>query len=236
MEIKTKKVDLSVSDGTTMAAYVAEPGGGDKHPGIIVFQEAFGVNAYIRSITERFAHEGYIAIAPELFHRTAPGFEGSYDDYESIKPHLEALSDTNLEIDASAVYEWLKNNSQVTEDKIFSVGFCMGGRVSYLANSKLSIKAAISFYGGNIAPSLLSCASELHGPMLFFWGGLDQRILPEHRHAVETALDNAKKIYVNVEFSDANHGFFCDARASYSKKASTQAWPMVLQFLKAQSD
>ena len=228
--IKKEKISLQVSDGIKMGAYVARPDDKEKHPGVLVFQEAFGVNAYIRNIAERFANEGYIAIAPELFYRTHPGFEGSYTDFD--RAPMAGLSDENLEADARAAFEWLKNEPQLDGNKIASIGFCMGGRVSYLANSILPLKAAISFYGGNIAPSLLGRAEALHGPMLFFWGGLDAHIGQDQRRAVIDALAAAKKVYANIEFSDANHGFFCDQRTSYNKEASLQAWPMTLQFLK----
>lgn len=155
---------------------------------------------------------------------------------------MAELTDDNLEVDIRASFEWLKNHAQITGQKIASVGFCMGGRVSYLANSILPLGAAISFYGGNIAPrlaeahgggpSLLDRVKNLHGPMLFFWGGLDAHILPEQRRAVVDALEQHKKVYTNVEFSDADHGFFCDQRASYKKEASEQAWLMTLKFLK----
>ena len=89
-------VELAVSDGTTMRAYVARPDGKPTR-GLLVFQEAFGVNAHIRDVADRFANQGFLAIAPELFHRTAPGFEGSYADYadwaretrgpEALEPH-----------------------------------------------------------------------------------------------------------------------------------------------------
>ncbi len=86
MKIATQRVTLQVADGTSMNAYTARPAEEGKFPGILVFQEAFGVNAHIRDITERIAREGYVAIAPELFHRTAPGFEGSYTDRATIMP------------------------------------------------------------------------------------------------------------------------------------------------------
>ncbi len=81
------RIELRVNDGTMMSAYVARPEAGRFHSGILVFQEAFGVNGHIRDVTDRFAREGYIAVAPELFHRTAPGFEGNYADFESARPH-----------------------------------------------------------------------------------------------------------------------------------------------------
>src|ERR1035441_2933685 len=108
MEIKESVVQLKVGDGTVMAAFVAEP---EKKSavGIIVFQEVFGVNQHIENIARRLAREGYVAIAPELFHRTAPvGFEGPYDDFSSLKPHFDALSDETLALDTKATYEWLQ--------------------------------------------------------------------------------------------------------------------------------
>lgn len=87
-EIRTEWVDLDVADGTTMRAYVARPQDARPRSGLLVFQEAFGVNAHIRDVTERFAREGYHALAPELFHRTAPGFEGSYTNFEAVMPHM----------------------------------------------------------------------------------------------------------------------------------------------------
>ncbi len=225
-------MNLSVSDGTTMAAYVARPKGAGKYPGIIVFQEAFGVNAYIRDIADRFAKEGFTAIAPELFHRTGPGFEGSYTDFGATQAHISKLTNDNLEADIKAAYEWLTKDSQTDAQKIFSVGFCMGGRVSFLADSVVPLKAAVSFYGGGIAQGLLDRVKDLHGPILFFWGGLDRHILPEHTRAVEDALRAAGKEFGNVTFSYADHGFFCDQRPAYNEKASKQAWPMTLEFLK----
>ncbi len=225
-------VDLKVSDGTTMAAYVARPQSAGKHPGIIVFQEAFGVNPYIRDVAGRFAREGFTAIAPELFHRTGPGFEGDYNNFPAVQPHTSALTNEALEADIKTAYEWLKNDPQTDAQKIFSVGFCMGGRVSFLADTIIPLRAAVSFYGGGIAQGLLDRAKSLTGPMLFFWGGLDKHILPEHTRAVEDALRAAGKDFGNVTFSYADHGFFCDQRGAYNEKASKQAWPMTLEFLK----
>ena len=82
MEIVTGYVDLKVSDGTSMRAYTSRPKDAGTSVGLIIGQEAFGVNAHIRDVTERFARKGYISIAPEFFHRTASGFEGRYDDFQ----------------------------------------------------------------------------------------------------------------------------------------------------------
>ena len=86
--------------------------------------------------------------------------------------------------------------------------------------------------GGN-APGLLDQAAKQQAPLLLIWGGLDKRITPEHRKAVTEALTAQQKIYVNVEFSRADHGFFCDERASYEPHSARQAWALTLEFLRS---
>jgi carboxymethylenebutenolidase len=231
-EIIKEQVILAVSDGTRMGAYGAWPQSG-RHAGLLLFQEAFGVNHHIRNVAERFAKEGYVVIAPELFHRTAMGFEGSYTDFASVTPHMQAVTPGNVEKDVRSAYDWLRSNSQVKSDEISCVGFCMGGRVSFITNSVLPLHAAVSFYGGGIAPGLLDRASRLHAPMLLIWGGLDKHIPPERRKAVTDSLTAAEKIYVNTEFSRADHGFFCDERAAYEPHSARQAWALTLEFLRS---
>ncbi len=229
--IGTENITLKVADGTSMSAYVATPAEGAKAPGLLVFQEAFGVNAHIRDVTDRFAKQGYVAIAPELFHRTGPGFEGAYSNFPACMPHMQALTPDGLVADARAAFDWLQKNPRVLPNATASVGYCMGGRVSFLANSAMPLKAAISFYGGGIAPALLPRAAQQNGPILFFWGALDSHIPKDHIRNIIDAMQEAKKTYVNVEFSDADHGFFCDARPSYKETAAKQAWELALKFL-----
>jgi carboxymethylenebutenolidase len=202
----------------------------------MVFQEAFGVNAHIRDVTERFAREGYLAIAPELFHRTAPGLEAGYTDFSVVRGHIQALTDAGLEADIRAVWDWLKDGSDFPGLRISAIGYCMGGRCACLASIILPLGCGISYYGGGIAPSpsfpvLVDRVKDLQAPMLFFWGGLDQHIGPDKVQVVNAALREAKKAFVNVEFSFADHGFFCDARASYNAEAAGEAWALTLAFL-----
>src|ERR1039458_4006281 len=120
-----EKVEVAVADGTRMAAYVARPQKVGPHPGLLLFQEAFGVNHHIRSVSARFAAEGYVVIAPELYHRTAPpGFEGSYSDFPAVMPHARAVTTETAELDVQAAHEWLRSNAQVRANEISSVGFC----------------------------------------------------------------------------------------------------------------
>ena len=233
-EIVKEKIELKVADSTSMPAYVARPAGGGPHPGLMIFQEAFGVNSHIRQVSERFAAHGNVAVAPELFHRPAPpGYEGNYNDFPSVMPHYQAVTNETAEADVRASYEWLHSNSQVKADEISCVGFCMGGRISFLANSVVSLRKAVSFYGGGIAPGLLDRAPNLGAPALLIWGGLDKHITAEHRQAVTDALDGQRKIYVNVVFSNADHAFFCDDRPAYQPIATRQAWALTLEFLRS---
>jgi carboxymethylenebutenolidase len=235
MNPKTEFVTLSVNDGSSMRAYVAHPEGKPR-AGLLVFQEAFGVNAHIRDVTERFAREGYLAISPELFHRTAPGLEGTYDNFGAVMPHMQALTEAGLAADIGAAYQWLKNG-EAKDLSVGATGYCLGGRTSIQAALTVPLDCAVSYYGGGIAPSpmfpnLLDRLKHLKCPTLYFWGGLDAHIGRDAVQAVDTALAEAKKDYVNVVISNADHGFFCDARASYNPVAAQEAWSLTLEFLK----
>jgi carboxymethylenebutenolidase len=225
--IATQHVTLTVSDGTTMPAYVARPDGGSRK-GLIVFQEAFGVNHHIRDVAERFAREGYLAIAPALFHRTDPAFECGYDDFSVVMPHMGALSTESLAADAAAAYDWLQ---AANAPEIAAIGYCLGGRSAFIANASLNLKAAVSYYGGGIAAGLLDSAADLHAPHLLVWGGLDKHIGAEQRRAAADALAAAGKTFIEINFGFADHGFFCDERAAYNANAAGQAWALTLAFL-----
>lgn len=229
-EIVTDNIALNITDGSSMSAFVAQPADNNEHPGILVFQEAFGVNAYIRDIAMRFAKEGFIAVAPELFHRTAHGFEGSYADFQGTVKHIQSLTEEGLVHDINAVYTWLNENPKLKKEEIASIGFCMGGRISFLANTAVKLKAAISFYGSNI-PSLLHRVDKISAPQLMFWGGLDKHINKDQISAVTDSLTKNEKDFINVIVSFADHGFFCDARQSYNANAAKNAWALVNSFL-----
>ncbi|MGA8101793.1 MAG: dienelactone hydrolase family protein [Candidatus Acidiferrales bacterium] len=236
-DLLTSHVELNVADGTTMRAYVARPKDQAPRAGLLVFQEAFGVNGHIRDVTARFARQGFSAIAPELFHRTAPGFEGSYTDFNSVAPHIGALKSETMAADIQAAFTYLEADAPTAGKPIAGVGFCMGGMVSFLAATEVNVKAAISFYGGGIAPNprsggLLDRTAKLRAPVLLFWGGKDKHIGPEKQNQVAESLRAAGKSFVNVEFSEADHGFFCDQRASYNPQAAGEAWALSLEFLK----
>ncbi len=235
MSIKAEFVNVPVGDGTTMRTYVARPEGSPK-AGLIVFPEIFGINSHIRDVTERFAKQGYLAISPELFHRTGPGFESGYSQ-EEMGPafgHMQKVTEEGLAADIKAAYAYL--GSIGGNLPAASIGYCMGGRVSTMAAMIVPLACGISYYGGGIAPSpyspgLLDRLKDVSAPMLFFWGGLDHMIQPEHVKMVTDGMRAAGKAFASVEFSDADHGFFCDQRGSYNPAAAAEAWPLTLAYL-----
>ena len=225
------RVTIPVSDGTTMSAYVARPSGAGPFPAILVLQEALGVNAQIRGIADRYAAIGFAAVAPDLFHRFKPGFESQTFDRDVIMPLIGYLTIEGMVADVAATYQWAAQQPDVRSDKIAAVGYCMGGRAAYLANSEVPLAAAISYYGGGIAPALLDRATRLHGPQLFFWGGRDAGIPPEKRRAVADAVRDAGKRFVDVEFSDAEHGFFNVELERGNPRAALESWALGRAFL-----
>jgi carboxymethylenebutenolidase len=222
---------IPVSDGTELDIYAAFPAPADKvpFPLIIVLQEAFGVNGHIRRVTERLRNEGYAAVAPDLFHRTGRRLDLPYSDFSAVMPHYQAITNEGLTADLKAVYEWAQQQPNIRKDRIGSIGFCLGGRVSFLANAVLPLTAAISYYGGSL-DQITDMAPRLHGPQLFFWGGKDKHIPQESIDKVIGAVTAAGKSYTNVVISDADHAFSCDERPSYHPLAAKEAWAHSLAF------
>jgi carboxymethylenebutenolidase len=226
-------VTLKVSDGTEMRAYVSRPSGPVKGA-MMVFQEIFGINSHIRDVADRYAAQGYIAVAPELFHRFAPGFECGYSPEEIQKAIglMGQLTVEGTEADIHATFRY----AQTHAPKVGAVGFCMGGRCAFHAGLIVPVACAVSYYGGGIAPNqfapgLLGRAAEMKAPVMMFWGGKDGMIPPTAVQSVTDALRSAGKDFASVEFSWADHGFVCDQRGSFNQAAYDQAWPLTLAFL-----
>ncbi len=234
--IDTKTVTIT-SDSLPIDAYLAKPQGEGTYPGIVVLQEIFGVNAHIQEVTERIANLGYIAIAPALFQRQAPGFATGYtsEDIEVGRNYAwgqtkasELLSDIRSAID------YLKTLPEVKKDGFGCIGFCFGGHVAYLAASLPDIKATASFYGARIttttpgsgAPTI-NITSEIKGVLYAFFGTEDSSIPTEQVDQIEAELEKCQVKNRVFRYQNANHGFFCDRRASYNAQAAADAWEKV---------
>jgi carboxymethylenebutenolidase len=232
--ITTVRVD--VSDGTEMILHVAKPASSNATgSGILVLQEAFGVNDWLISVVERFAGLGFVAVAPELYHRSGHGSVLSYDaSSEERLPFRKAVTAEGLGLDVRAAYDWLVSGTGggVDAKRVGAVGFCMGGRTAFLANAHVPLAAAISFYGGNI-PQWFDLVARQHGPLLMFWGEKDENITREQRRLVADTLNGAGLVHTQAVFSEAGHGFFRNVRSdAYEPRAAGQAWAMSVEFLR----
>ena len=220
--------------------YLAEPITEEIVPGVIVIQEIFGVNAHIQDVTERLAREGYRAVAPAIFQRTAPGFEVGYTMDETIlgRKHKDLTTADQLLSDIQATINYLKAMPTVKKTGFGAIGFCFGGHVAYLAATLADIQATASFYGAGIAtltpgggnPTITRTA-DIQGTLYAFFGEQDPLIPNEQTEQIAAALQ-AHNISHQVFCYEAGHGFFCDRRPDYNAQAASESWNQVRQLFK----
>lgn len=239
-EIHTSHVKVPNGD-LEIAAYLAAPVGEGPYPGVVVLQEIFGVNEHIREVTERIAKVGYVAIAPALFQRFAPGFETGYtpQDIEIGKKSKQQTKASELLGDIQATIDYLKDQPQVNKDPVGCIGFCFGGHVAYLAATLPDIRVTASFYGAGITTQTpgggfptVTRTPEISGTIYLFFGMEDASIPSEQVDQIEAELDQSQVRYRVFRYDKADHGFFCDRRASYNSEATADAWEHVKQLFK----
>jgi carboxymethylenebutenolidase len=214
-------IELKPEGAGPIRAWRADP----SHPprgGIVVVQEIFGVNSHIRDIADRFAAEGYLAVAPAIFEHIEPKFETGYDAEARARGIAIAgkMDREQMLRDVAAAIEVAKQGG-----KVAIVGFCLGGTVAWSAAGRLEgLSAAVSYYGGGII-GLKDLKPRV--PTLLHFGEKDQHIPVAGVKAVEAAhLD------VEVHIYPADHGFNCDQRESYDKPSAALAWTRTLAFLR----
>lgn len=232
MSGKTQDVQITTIGGETMNAYLALPEGDGPAPAVIVWMEIFGVNDHIRDVTRRVAAEGYVALAPDFFHRTGPGLNLGYDDpgFEEGFKHLNQLVADQMVADAQDAVAYLRGRADTT-DKVGAMGFCIGGHMTYLTACETDVAAAAAYYGGGIAapdgpggaPGTLTRTGKIAGKLHCYFGSQDALIPADQVEAVKASLaENGVDHEVHVY--DADHGFHCDQRGTYDAASSADAW------------
>lgn len=232
----TSTIEVDTEDGP-MPLYEAAPEA-PARGAVIVIQEAFGVNTHIEDVTRRFAAEGYHAVAPHLFHRSGGG-TAPYDDFTKVFPLFEQLTDGGILTDIDATVAHLAAAGWGT-NQIGIVGFCFGGRVTFLVAAHRALGAAVGFYGGGIVtqrfpqlPALMGDAATLATPWLGLFGDRDASIPAEDVEALRAALQDAPVATEVVRYPNAEHGFHCDERPSYNDAAARDGWARTLAWFTA---
>lgn len=239
-EITTNSVKIA-NGSLEIAAYLAMPAEQGTFPGVVVVQEIFGVNDHIRDVTRRLAKEGYVAIAPALYQRQAPGFETGYtaEDIQIGKQYKEQTQADELLSDIQATIAYLINQTPAKADAIGCIGFCFGGHVAYLAATLPEIHATASFYGAGIttwtpgggAPTITR-TKDIKGTIYLFFGMEDASIPAAQVDEIEESLNKNQILHRVFRYKGAEHGFFCDQRASYNEAAARDAWEQVKQLFR----
>ena len=215
------------SNGGTTSAYLASPAGGGKGPGVVVIQEWWGLVPHIKSIVDRFANAGFLALAPDLYHGKSAK---SPDEAGKL---MMAMNIDKAEQDLSGAVSFLAQHPLNSTGKVGTVGFCMGGALSlYAATRNINVKACTIFYGGhpNIHPDL----PALQAPVLGLYAEKDNFVTVSAVAELERKLKELGKVHEFHTYPGVNHGFFNDERPEvYDEAAAKDAWKRTLTFFRA---
>ena len=217
-------VEFPFAGGNT-GGYLASPKQGSG-PGVIVIQEWWGLVHHIKDLCDRFAQEGFVALAPDLYHGKSTK---SPDEAGKL---MMAMRIDEAERDLTAAAQYLLTLDSTTSDKVGVVGFCMGGALSlYTATKNPQVGAAVVFYGGH--PKVKPDLPNLHAPVLGLYGEKDRSVTPASAHELERQVKAlGKQIEVKV-YPGADHGFFNDVRPEvYNAEAAADAWRRTIAFLR----
>jgi carboxymethylenebutenolidase len=230
--MRTTSVTLDTQHGA-MRAYESVPDG-QPRGGLVVIQEAFGVNDHIEDVTRRGADAGYHSVAPDLFHRSGGGTV-PYGQFDKVIEKFQGIEgDDAVLVDVDAALDHLRA-AGFGDKQIGIVGFCFGGRITFLTAARRALGAAAGFYGGGIVtgrfpqfPALVDEAASLATPWLGLFGDQDQSIPVEDVERLREALRAAPVETEIVRYAEAGHGFHCDQRPDYKPDDAKDAWARAL--------
>jgi carboxymethylenebutenolidase len=229
-------IEIKTAEGVFGAYLALPPQGrdsgpqGGKGPGIVLIQEIFGVNEHIRAVADQYALDGYVVLAPDLFwrngHRMELGYAG--DDFQKGIDLMMGLDFAKVATDLAATAQALRARPEVT-GKIASLGYCLGGRLSYVMAAQGAVEAAVCYYGSGI-DTMLDQVPQITCPIQFHFAALDHYIPLPVVEAVKGAFAGRAQAAVHL-YPGVDHGFNCWGRAMYDQRAAALARGRVLQFL-----
>jgi carboxymethylenebutenolidase len=232
------EVKIPVPDGE-IPGYRAMPAAGGPFPVVLVVQEVFGVHEHIRDICRRFAKQGYLAVAPELYARQ--GDVSKITDVQEIFTRVVSkVPDAQVMADLDAAANWAGKSGHGDLKRLGITGFCWGGRIVWLyAAHNARLKAAVAWYGrlvgtpNDLTPQYpIDLAAKLKAPVLGLYGGADASIPRDTIERMRKALQAAGSPSQIIVYPDAPHGFHADYRPSYRKEAAQDGWNRLLEWFK----
>jgi carboxymethylenebutenolidase len=222
-------IKIKSSDGGEFDAYLALPASG-YGPGVVVLQEIFGVNRFLRSVADWYAAHGFVALVPDLFWRIQPGIEltDKGDDWKRAIELYQQIDEAKAVEDAAATLEFLRKHPACS-GRAGALGFCMGGNLAYLLSVRHKPDCAVGYYGVSIEKSLDE-AKNLNNPLLLHIGGQDKFCPPEAQAQIHAALD-ANPLVTIHDYSNMDHAFARTGGEHYDAAAAELANLRSLEFL-----
>src|SRR6266704_2628667 len=218
-------------DGSDMPLYLSVPASGGPVPGLVVVHGQSGLENFIQDTTHMLALQGYAAVAPDLYHRDGPDCK---DDGPTRRARLQ---DVTVIKDVNATVDFLIGHRSVDAQRLGIIGFCMGGRVSYLmAAANPHLKAAVAYYGGNImvpwgeGPAPFERTAEMHCPLLGLFGAEDANPSPADMRQLDAELTRLGKLHEFHSYPGAGHAFMNRRGERYRADADSDSWPKTLAF------
>jgi carboxymethylenebutenolidase len=214
------------ANGRTTSGYLAVPADGERWPGVVVIQEWWGLNDQIRAVADRFAREGFVALAPDLYYGQVAV---EPDDARKLAMALEypdALGVIQAAIDALIAHD------SVAPKRVGVIGFCMGGGLAWHSAAKLEgVGAAVPCYGGG--PEMTANeAANISAPVLCIYGELDRGVSPEVARRRAEVMDAVGVAHEMVIYPDAQHAFMNEQRPAYQPEAAEDAWRRILDLFR----
>lgn len=227
--MRSQSIAIPVGEGSSCSGYLALPPTG-KGPGLLLIQEIFGVNEHIRAVADQWAQDGYVVLAPDVFFRQQAGVDLGYDaaGFEKGLALLQGHDTAQSVRDLAAAVRVLRQRPEVTGG-VASLGFCMGGLLSYLCAAGAGVDAAVCYYGGGIHTQL-DKAGAISVPVLFHFAEQDSLIPLSAVTSVKQAFASHANACVHT-YPRVDHGFNCWGRPMYNQQAAALARGRSLVFL-----
>lgn len=224
--VRSEEIDLKIN-GSGAYAFVIQPDDDARHPGLVLIQEWWGIEAHIQDLAQKFAEEGFVVAVPDLFHgkiATEPG------DAQRMAMMLQQNVDRAAKEIIGAL-DTVKAMPNVEPKKLGLIGFCMGGFLAYTVASRYpDLAAVVAFYGAGYDPTPEEVA-RVNAPVLAFYGSQDQSVPAEQRQKIERMYKDAGKD-ITVKVYNAGHAFINPTHGAGNEEAASQAWPLAVSFLK----